>query len=166
MAAEASRELDLALRAPVDRAGAADQLCLPVSEPSKRVLEGQAGEKKPAGIGRPPGSANRFTRDLARLVTQKLGRHPLEEVLRLYQMPNEALCLAFSCDHVTELRTRLLFKLVEATTPKMPVSLDVTKTETVRFILGDLGRMAEEAENDDDVVLDLAASEFKGLAAS
>jgi len=143
MLAAPQPSLDLVLSQPVRPVGGAQQLGLLDDPAPERVLQGEAGREKNDGpersAGRPKGSVNRLTRDLVRVVVHKLGRHPLEEVARLYQADRDELVAVFGQGvKVAEIKERLLFKLVDATTPKMPVQVEVDKTETVTVVLGDL----------------------------
>jgi hypothetical protein len=169
MTLQAALSLDHALSAPVAHAAGSQQLGLIGDVGAKPLAEGQAGANLSAGPqlggpGRPKGSQNKFRRDLVRIVTAKLGRHPLEEVVRLYKAPREDLVATFGHGiKEAELRERLLFKLVECTTPKMPVEVSVDKTETVTVVLGDLGA-GQMVNQDDDAVLDLPFNEINEIA--
>jgi hypothetical protein len=171
MSAEPSSIIDQALRQPAPAGSSPVQLALLPGDAAKGVLGRQASaELAPAAgkAGRPPGSSNRFSRDLARLITLKLGRHPLEELLDLYQRPLVELQAAFAAKSLHDagaIKERLLFKLVEATTPKQAqVKVDVENK--LHVVFGDLGDAVPEAFDDDDDIIEVEANDNNDLGGS
>lgn len=140
------------------------QLPLLPPDASKGVLEGQAGanagERK---VGRPPGSANKFQKDLVRLVTHRLGRHPLEEVARLYMLSPEELRTEWPGCRPHEVKERLLHKLVDSTTQRPGVQINPGDGANVVVVLGDLAADAPGSNSEEDLTLDLPASDFNDL---
>jgi hypothetical protein len=123
-----------------------------------RVSDGQAsvagsgdGERK---AGRPKGSQNRFNRDLVKIVMHSLGRHPLEEVARLYNLELAEIGKAFGVMNpgkIAEIKERLLFKLVDKTAPQL-AQVKVEDTKKIVVVFGDMGDDTAGLEDDDDTI--------------
>ncbi len=164
MDATSSQALNRALIAPPVGEVGAVQLGLLGDDGAKPTLQRQASAPAANGAGRPAGSVNKFQKDLVKLVTHKLGRHPIEEMVNLYQLPLEKLGLEFgtTTSKAGAIKERLLAKLVEHTTPKV-AQINVNQQSRVQVIFGDLGADFD-AEFDDDDVIDVASNENNDLA--
>lgn len=135
--------------------------------PALPVSEGQAGAAGKKSRGRPKGAQNLITRDLERLVTAKLNRPAIMEMVRLYQLPLDKLGEHFGKHLKTDagdIRLRILEKIADKMTPAL-AQLKVDKTERVIVQFGDMGEQATLDLLDGDLI-DVTINETNDLGES
>jgi hypothetical protein len=168
---QSNLNLDQAITAPPQAVASAVQVSMFGGDPSKPVLQGQAGSVAgERGPGRPAGSGNKFNQDLVKMVSRHFGgRHVLDVLAELAaeaMLPDglERIRLVFGCPSKEKaglMLERILGKVIDATTPRLQhVKADIRVSAPVLF--GDFADPASLFDDDGDL-LQLGPNDYNDL---
>ena len=152
--------LDLALS---ERGQQAQQALLPLAPANGEDERGKiAAGLEPRSAGRPPGSINKKTSDLANYLLSRY-RHPVIALAEIYSRPTEALAQDLQCKRLEAFKVQKEAAAVvaEYVAQKMPRAVELdTNADTVVFAMMDeqmIADLAEAQPGEDAKVIDATA---------
>lgn len=115
--------------------------------------------------GRKPGSKNRITGDLVRIIAARHdGKLPLQVITDYAMGELAAIERDFKCGALRagEIKERLLVASLPYTAKKMPQAIDVNRRDYVVVQIGDVGESDQDLFGDEGLTIDATPMETKG----